>query len=120
MCIRDSYDDEQDGSESILIDVDLSLSAHANASGYYDAKKKFADKAQRTLEANEKALAAAEKKALANLEKIQQSAKVNAALPARKHYWFEKFNWFISSENFLVVSGRDAQQNDLLVKRYMK
>ncbi|KXZ50631.1 hypothetical protein GPECTOR_15g315 [Gonium pectorale] len=34
--------------------------------------------------------------------------------------WFEKFHWFISSENLLVVSGRDAQQNELLVKRYFR
>lgn len=39
---------------------------------------------------------------------------------ARKPHWFERFHWFISSENYLVVSGRDAQQNELLVKRYMK
>ena len=32
--------------------------------------------------------------------------------------WFEKFLWFISSENYIVVAGRDAQQNEMLVKRY--
>ncbi len=37
----------------------------------------------------------------------------------RKPHWFEKFIWFISSENFLVLCGRDAQQNEMLVKRYM-
>ena len=37
----------------------------------------------------------------------------------RKQLWFEKFHWFISSENYLVVSGRDAQQNELLVKRHL-
>uniref|UniRef100_A0A1D1XET7 Nuclear export mediator factor Nemf n=2 Tax=Anthurium amnicola TaxID=1678845 RepID=A0A1D1XET7_9ARAE len=36
----------------------------------------------------------------------------------RKVHWFEKFNWFISSENYLVISGRDAQQNEMIVKRY--
>jgi predicted ribosome quality control (RQC) complex YloA/Tae2 family protein len=29
----------------------------------------------------------------------------------RKKHWFEKFNWFISSEGYLVLSGSDAQQN---------
>lgn len=29
----------------------------------------------------------------------------------RKVYWFEKFDWFISSENYLVLAGRNAQQN---------
>ncbi|VDN18753.1 unnamed protein product [Gongylonema pulchrum] len=34
--------------------------------------------------------------------------------------WFEKFLWFVSSENYLVIGGRDAQQNELLVKRYLR
>ena len=34
-------------------------------------------------------------------------------------HWFEKFIWFVSSENFLVLAGRDAQQNEMLVKRHM-
>ncbi|PIO70120.1 hypothetical protein TELCIR_08035 [Teladorsagia circumcincta] len=38
----------------------------------------------------------------------------------RKEMWFEKFIWFISSENYIVVVGRDAQQNELLVKRYLR
>lgn len=33
---------------------------------------------------------------------------------------FEKFLWFISSENYLVIAGRDQQQNELIVKRYLK
>ena len=38
----------------------------------------------------------------------------------RHTHWFEKFLWFISSENFIVIAGRDAQQNELLVKKYFK
>lgn len=33
---------------------------------------------------------------------------------------FEKFLWFISSENYLVIAGRDQQQNELIVKRYLR
>ena len=33
---------------------------------------------------------------------------------------FEKFFWFISSENFLVIGGRDQQQNEIIVKRHFK
>lgn len=32
---------------------------------------------------------------------------------------FEKFYWFISSENYLVIGGRDQQQNELVVKKYL-
>jgi hypothetical protein len=38
------------------------------------------------------------------------------AAVVRKPHWFERFHWFISSENYLVISGRDAQQNELIVK----
>ena len=26
----------------------------------------------------------------------------------RKVFWFERFLWFITSENFLVIGGKDA------------
>ncbi|KAG8517729.1 Nuclear export mediator factor NEMF, partial [Galemys pyrenaicus] len=32
---------------------------------------------------------------------------------------FEKFLWFISSENYLIIGGRDQQQNEIIVKRYL-
>jgi hypothetical protein len=35
-------------------------------------------------------------------------------------HWFEKFNWCISSEGYLILSGRDAQQNEMLFKRYLR
>ena len=75
-------------------------------------------KHQKTLDANQKALKAAEKKAQAALKSVRSSAA--ALVISRKPFWFERFHWFISSENYLVLSGRDAQQNELLVKRYMR
>jgi hypothetical protein len=41
-------------------------------------------------------------------------------LVARKPHWFEKFRWFISSDGIIVVAGSDAQQNEQLVKKYMR
>lgn len=34
--------------------------------------------------------------------------------------WFEKFYWCISSEGYLIIGGRDSQQNEALVKRYLR
>ena len=43
------------------------------------------------------------------------------SLPAMiQVHWFEKFNWFVSSENFLVIGGKDAQQNELVVSKYLQ
>jgi predicted ribosome quality control (RQC) complex YloA/Tae2 family protein len=43
-----------------------------------------------------------------------------AAGPSRKPFWFEKFRWFISSEGAVVIAGRDAPSNDLVVRRNLK
>lgn len=39
---------------------------------------------------------------------------------AREVHWFEKFNWFVTSENYLVVGGRDTAQAELVVKRHLR
>jgi len=43
----------------------------------------------------------------------------NNVLNQRKVFWFEKFHWFFTSENYLVISGKDAHQNEIIVKKYM-
>ncbi|HLD97591.1 MAG TPA: NFACT RNA binding domain-containing protein, partial [Candidatus Nanoarchaeia archaeon] len=35
-----------------------------------------------------------------------------------KKEWYEKFRWFISSEGFLCIGGRDASTNDIVVKKH--
>jgi hypothetical protein len=32
--------------------------------------------------------------------------------------WFEKFRWFTSSDGFLVVAGKDAVTNEVLIKKH--
>ncbi|MCI4360916.1 MAG: NFACT family protein [Thermoplasmata archaeon] len=52
---------------------------------------------------------------------LSVAAEEKAAAPsARKPHWFEKYRWFISSEGVLVIGGRDAPSNDLIVRRYLK
>ncbi|XP_018411754.1 PREDICTED: nuclear export mediator factor NEMF [Nanorana parkeri] len=101
----------------VLVDVDLSLSAYANSKKYYDHKRNAAKKTQKTVEAAEKAFKSAEKKTKQTLKEVQT---VTTIQKARKVYWFEKFLWFISSENYLVIAGRDQQQNEMIVKRYLR
>nr|XP_033807230.1 nuclear export mediator factor NEMF isoform X2 [Geotrypetes seraphini] len=103
--------------QPLLIDIDLNLSAYANAKKYYDHKRYAAKKTQKTVEAAEKAFKSAEKKTKQTLKEVQT---VTTIQKARKVFWFEKFLWFISSENYLVIAGRDQQQNEMIVKRYLK
>ncbi|WP_396612352.1 ribosome rescue protein RqcH [Haloferax sp. S1W] len=34
-------------------------------------------------------------------------------------HWYEQFRWFHTSDGYLVVGGRNADQNEALVKKYM-
>jgi predicted ribosome quality control (RQC) complex YloA/Tae2 family protein len=43
----------------------------------------------------------------------------SSAEGSRRRFWFEKFRWFLSSEGFLVLGGRDAGSNEQLVRRYL-
>ncbi|XP_054710381.1 ribosome quality control complex subunit NEMF-like [Uloborus diversus] len=110
-------DSEEDELKPQLVDIDLGCSAYANARKYYDMKRAHAKKEQKTLESSEKAFKSAEKKTKQTLKEVAVTTSITKA---RKVMWFEKFLWFISSENYLVIAGRDVQQNELLVKRYMK
>ncbi|WP_458188736.1 ribosome rescue protein RqcH [Haladaptatus sp. NG-WS-4] len=54
----------------------------------------------------------------------EESAEVDwlsrASIPIRKQeQWYERFRWFRTSDGFLVIGGRNADQNEELVKKYM-
>lgn len=121
---------------SLKIDLDIYSTAYANARKYFESRKVAAVKQEKTIVAAEKALKSSEKKIEAELKAATQLVPTTI-LKIRKPFWFEKFLWFISSENYLVIGGRDAAQNEvflivngfmyishrkrkLLVKRYLK
>ncbi|RUS85379.1 hypothetical protein EGW08_006864 [Elysia chlorotica] len=125
LLLKDPYvapDDSSDTEETVPIkpmrvDIDLGTSAYGNSRLYFDKKKQAAKKEQKTMEASKKAFKSAEKKTKQTLKDVATAASINKT---RKTYWFEKFLWFISSENYLVIGGRDQQQNELVVKKYMR
>ncbi|KDP27972.1 hypothetical protein JCGZ_19052 [Jatropha curcas] len=119
LLLSNNLDDMDDDEKTLPVDkveVDLALSAHANARRWYEQKKRQESKQEKTVIAHEKAFKAAERK---TRQQLSQEKSVATISHMRKVHWFEKFNWFISSENYLVISGRDAQQNEMIVKRYM-
>ncbi|CAH1729386.1 unnamed protein product [Chironomus riparius] len=117
---NDSDDELEEGEQQLMpqtVDIDLSLTAYSNATRYYEQKRTAAKKEQKTIEAGDKALKSAERKTKQALKDVKIQTTITKA---RKVYWFEKFYWFISSENFLVIGGRDQQQNEVIVKKYMR
>ncbi len=102
---------------SVMVSVRLELSAHANVRSIYDDRRRAVQKAERTLAASEKAISAAERYSQRELQNL--SLKHSLAME-KKSLWFEKFYWFVSSENYLVLSGRDARQSQVLVSQYLR
>ncbi|CCX32746.1 Similar to Uncharacterized protein C132.01c; acc. no. Q9USN8 [Pyronema omphalodes CBS 100304] len=103
----------------LKIDVDLALTSYANARSYYDEKRSAAEKEVKTLKSSEKALKSTERKVQADLKKGLKNEK-QLLRPVRQPLWFEKFLFFVSSDGYLVLGGRDAMQNEYLYKRHFK
>jgi predicted ribosome quality control (RQC) complex YloA/Tae2 family protein len=95
--------------------VNINKSLEENAGIYYDRVKKLKKKAERAKEAvrqNEQKLTALlENKK--QLETLHKEEKLKRTLQ-----WYEKFRWFISSEGFLIIGGRDATTNEIIIKKY--
>lgn len=101
------------------LELDLSKTIEENATHYFDkakeARKKIAGAKKALLiggvKQKEKEIIAQKK---AN-DKIVLKEKKD-----RKKKWFEKFRWFYTTDNLLVIGGRDAQSNEQIVKNRMK
>ena len=125
----DVEDSEDEGSKKeskqktadkrLTIDINLGISPWANAGEYYGQKRSAADKEHKTLQSSTKALKSQEAKIAHDLRKGLKQEKA-VLRPVRKQMWFEKFSWFISSDGYLALAGKDAQQNEMLYKKYLK
>ncbi|MDY0385630.1 MAG: ribosome rescue protein RqcH [Methanolobus sp.] len=91
--------------------IDLKLTVPQNAQVYYDRAKKLTRKREGALKAIEDTKLAMQKRE----KKVSNKRKVNT-----KKYWYERYRWFMSSDDFLVIAGRDADSNEEIVKKYME
>ncbi len=105
--------------------LSLRKNLYENAAEFYDrgkmAKQKTAS-IHAALEDSRKKLASAQNQ-LAKVEALRMAAPAEAIenLATRKvetKEWFEKFRWFTTSEGFLVVGGKDAVSNEVLIKKH--
>jgi len=99
----------------IKITINYTQTAFANAKSYYTMVKELVRKKHVAEQFSEQTIKSIEKKGQRELHQVKEIQ----AKQRRKVMWFEKFFWCVSSENFLIVGGRDATQNEILVKRYL-
>jgi len=103
--------------ENTTFSLDLTRSIQANAAGYYERAKKI----QRKLEGAKKALRQTQTKILELQQRLmEKTEKVREEAPPKRKEkaWYEKFRWFRSSDGFLVLGGRDATTNEIIIKKH--
>ncbi|WP_172633887.1 ribosome rescue protein RqcH [Caldisphaera lagunensis] len=58
-------------------------------------------------------------KKLNEIEEKIELEKVKNIIRSRKREWYEKYHWILTRNNFLAIGGRDADQNESVVKKYL-
>ncbi|HXQ95199.1 MAG TPA: ribosome rescue protein RqcH [Thermoplasmata archaeon] len=104
--------------EEVTIPVTRGQSIRAVAQARYEEAKR----AQAKLAGAVAALAQSDERLAREVRAaLAEAPKASAAVAARRRTpnWFERYRWFHTSEGILVVGGRDAATNDLIVRRYL-
>lgn len=103
---------------AISLSLDIRLSATENANQLFQRSKQLEKKVKGATIAIEDT-----KQKIARLDEKRDdeltAADTDKLMYRRKKRWFEKFRWFKTSENFLVLGGRDAASNQQLIRKYL-
>ncbi len=99
------------------IEIYLNKSVDENASLYYEKAKK----AKKKLDGINRAISDSKmmiekhnsQEQKDELEFAEKKKKIQ-----RKTEWYEKFRWFFTSEGKLVIGGRDASTNEIVIKKH--
>lgn len=104
--------------DNTKINIDPTLTLPENAEIYYEKAKKSKKKIKGALIAIENT-----KKQLEKIKAKKDSAMERIEIPKKRVKknlkWYEKLRWFVTSDNVLVVGGRDANTNESIVKKYL-
>jgi predicted ribosome quality control (RQC) complex YloA/Tae2 family protein len=111
--------------DSLRFSLSLRGGLFEDAGRFYERSKRAKQKlegAKAALEETRKKLKEAEAKLMQAeaLEEIKPTEAMEelAERKVKHKEWFEKFRWFVSSDGFLVVAGKDAVSNEVLVKKH--
>jgi predicted ribosome quality control (RQC) complex YloA/Tae2 family protein len=113
---------ELDGRE---VPLDIRKTLPENANRFYERGKKAREKAvgaAKAIEETEAKIAALRQKGKEGTVPRDESLprKRPREGRGRKRAWYERFRWFRSSDGLLVLGGRDATSNEVLVKRHLE
>lgn len=91
--------------------LDLRKSLEENAKDYFEKAKRSRKKASGAREA----IARLRERA----PRAEPQREITDELPQRRRReWYEKFRWCVSSQGLLLIGGRDATTNELVIKKH--
>jgi predicted ribosome quality control (RQC) complex YloA/Tae2 family protein len=96
--------------------LDINKTIGENANFIYLKGKKAKKKVIGTLSAIEETKSRIKK---LTQQKVSLPSEINFLIKKPKKKWYEKFRWFLSSDGFLVIGGRDATSNENIFKKYL-
>lgn len=100
------------------VKLDIKKTVAQNAQDYFEKAKKSRKKLKGAIIALEEAKKLLVKANEESDEKIQAHVQ-KVSKVTRKKEWFEKFRWFYTSKGHLVVGGRDATTNEIVIKKHV-
>ena len=103
--------------DSTVYELDVNGTVESNAQRYYEKGKKMKGKLEGVLPALE-----GTREAVTKRERDREEMETATAPEVKpsKRFWFERYRWFISSEGAVVLGGKDAKTNDMLVKKHLE
>jgi len=101
--------------EEDSIELDYRRDVNENTQLLYQKRRKAQDQASKV----EAALSETRNEMARAVKKAEKAAAHPKIKPTRQ-YWFEAYRWFVSSEGFLVIGGKDARSNESLVRKHLK
>lgn len=104
---------------NLPLEIDTSVSLQKNASAYYERGKVFKKKRAGVARAIEETKERIRTEKAKELEIKEELIPEKKEVRREKEEWYEKFRWFDTSDGFLVIGGKDATTNEILVKKYM-
>jgi predicted ribosome quality control (RQC) complex YloA/Tae2 family protein len=111
--------------DGLRFGLSLRHKLYEDAGRFYESGKR----SQQKLEGAKAALEDTRKKLVDVEAKIKEAEALERVKPfeaveelvqrkIKRKEWFEKFRWFVSPDGFLVVAGKDAVSNEVLIKKH--
>lgn len=99
----------------LRIPLDIRIGASGTMTMHYRLAGEYKSKAERARQALEEL----KKRRNEILNRISE-IKFEVLKGVRPRLWYERYHWMITSGGYLVIAGRDASQNEAIVRKHLE